>query len=156
MFANSLKPRPHQQQRRSKVRLCRSNIRHCRKNRLTVAFDNVASTLLLVWTGLNIGVQRTALRRRHSFCGGAHFFQFPTDQHTARKYCAAIGCFIFSTGSSYTSAVQLISRPTHKPCYTHLRDRKIPFINMVGVTFYWVSAVTVSVSVSVTVRVSLV
>jgi len=54
-----LKPRPHQQRCRSNVRLCCQNgnnveatfdfieriIRH-------FAFDNVASTLLLVWTGL--------------------------------------------------------------------------------------------------------
>jgi len=36
--------RPHQQQ-------CRSNVRLCRKNRSTCSIDNVASTLLLVWTG---------------------------------------------------------------------------------------------------------
>ena len=41
------------QQCRSNVRLCRSNIRFCRKNRSTcIAFHNVASTLLLVLTGL--------------------------------------------------------------------------------------------------------
>ena len=58
-----LRPRPHQQQ-------CRCNRQHCRNTfdfveatfdtveRIVqlVAFDNVASTLLLVWTGLNIAL----------------------------------------------------------------------------------------------------
>ena len=80
-FALAVKPRPHQQQCRSNVRLCRSNIsfdflaqngnnveRVCHKiscfrqvehvqfvdivAKKTVTLSNVASTLLLVWTGL--------------------------------------------------------------------------------------------------------
>ena len=45
---------------------CRSNIRLCRRIVRLVAFDNVASTLLLVWTGLNCGVNmNTMTAKRH-------------------------------------------------------------------------------------------
>jgi len=60
----SRKPRPHQQQCRSNVRLCcqnGNNVESKQHSRFDfverivrlVAFDNAASTLLLVWTGLN-------------------------------------------------------------------------------------------------------
>jgi len=51
-FRSTLLPKPATLLQK-KRQLCRSNIRHCRIVQL-VAFDNVASTLLLVWTGLYI------------------------------------------------------------------------------------------------------
>ena len=55
---------------------CRSNIRHRRKNNVErivklVAFDNVASTLLLVWTGLNTFtavVSKAKIQQSRSLC----------------------------------------------------------------------------------------
>ena len=56
-----IKPHPHQQQRRSNVRLCCQKRQQCRTSfalkfrpfdKVERCFDNVASTLLLVWTGL--------------------------------------------------------------------------------------------------------
>ena len=49
-----------------------------------------------------------------------HFCQCPPDQHRAkilRCYWLFTYQSIFSSGSSYTNAVQLIIRSTHKPCY---------------------------------------
>jgi len=54
------KPGPHQQQCRSNVRLCRKKgrnfntklVRHC--CRFLATMSNVASTLLLVWTGFKV------------------------------------------------------------------------------------------------------
>jgi len=51
---------------------CRSNIRLCRKNRIRlVAFDNVASILLLLWTWVKTtpGAALRAARCRMSLCG---------------------------------------------------------------------------------------
>ena len=50
---STVKPRPYQQQCRSNIVEC-YNVEYCFDN-VERCFDNVASTLLLVWTGLNVG-----------------------------------------------------------------------------------------------------
>jgi len=57
------------QQCRSNVRLCCQKRQHCRSNRnnnVACCFDNVSSTLLLVWTGLKLTRRAVAKRAEKS------------------------------------------------------------------------------------------
>jgi len=67
-----IKPGPHQQQCRSNVRLCRNNEILTQNSFDIVAVlatkSNVASTLLLVWTGLNANRSRVSVMSTFCHC----------------------------------------------------------------------------------------
>jgi len=93
-----------------KRRQCRSNIRLCRKNRSTcIAFDNVASTLLLVWTWLYV-------RRRpyHAVDGGRPRSNMCERGRRSRK--SSIARFQYSILADVFRANNMRERRLHHYC----------------------------------------